>query len=87
MRKKNLWVIIFIIILGALVGSALGQVLALILPEGVVREFFLRSASFALGPAHLNLVILTFSFTIGMSINIIGVIGIILTAYFLKWLS
>ena len=78
------WILI-IILLGALVGSALGEVLGLILPEGVVKEFFLRSADFGVGPGTLNLVV--FSFTLGftLKVNVIGVIGIGLVAYFLRW--
>ena len=85
MRKKSIGWILIIILLGALVGSALGEVLGLILPEGVVKEFFLRSAEFGVGPGTLNLVV--FSFTLGftLKVNVIGVIGIGLVAYFLRW--
>ena len=85
MRKKNIGLILVIILLGALMGSALGEVLGLILPEGVVKEFFLRSAEFSLGPAAVNLLILSFTLGFSFKINIIGVIGIALASYFLRW--
>jgi len=85
MRKKNIGLILVIVLLGALMGSALGEVLGLILPEGVVKEFFLRSAEFSLGPAVVNLLVLSFTLGFSFKINIIGVIGIALSAYFLRW--
>ncbi|GAB4327723.1 MAG: hypothetical protein Kow0037_01490 [Calditrichia bacterium] len=85
MRKKNLAWIFVIVVLGALVGSALGEVLAYVLPQGVVKDFFLRAASVSLGPATLNLVVFTFTVGFTLKINVIGVIGIGLVGYFLKW--
>lgn len=87
MRKKSLGWILIIILLGALMGSALGEVLGLVLPLGVVKEFFLRSAEFGLGPATLNLVVFTFTLGFSIKLNVIGVIGIGLAAYFLRWLQ
>ena len=66
-------------------GTVLGEVLAYILPEGVVKEFFLRSAEFGLGPATLNLVILTFTLGFSIKLNVISVLGIGIAAYFLRW--
>ncbi|MEJ2633984.1 MAG: DUF4321 domain-containing protein [Calditrichia bacterium] len=85
MRKKSLGWILLIVFFGALIGSALGEVLAFVLPAGVVREFFLRSAVFNLGPATLNLVILKFTLGFSLKLNVIGVIGVILAGYFLRW--
>ena len=42
-KRKSVAFIVLILLLGALVGSALGEVLALILPDGVVKEFFFGS--------------------------------------------
>ncbi len=85
MRKKSIGWILVIILLGALIGTALGEVLALILPQGVVKDFFLRSAEFGVGPATLNLVILTFTLGFSVKMNVISVIGIGIAAYLLRW--
>lgn len=85
MRKKSIGWILVIILLGALIGTALGEVLALILPQGVVKDFFLRSAEFSVGPATLNLVILTFTLGFSIKMNVISVIGIGIAAYLLRW--
>lgn len=85
MRKKSLGWILIMILLGAFIGTALGEVLAYVLPQGVVKEFFLRSAIFSFGPATLNLIVFTFTLGISFKLNVIGVIGIGIAAYFLRW--
>ncbi len=85
--KKNIWAILLIIFLGALIGSALGELIAYLIPAGVVKEFFLKSAVAQFGPATLNLVILTFTLGFSFKLNVIGIIGIIVAAYLLKWID
>jgi len=72
-------------LIGALIGSALGELLGLLLPDGVVREFFLRSANPAFGPATLNLGLFTFTLGFSFKLNIVGIIGIFLSGYLLRW--
>jgi len=87
MRRKGLGFVLVVVLLGAIIGSALGEVLGLILPPGVVREFFLRSAHFSVGPAVLNLIL--FSITLGFSlkVNVTGIMGVFIAAYVLRWLD
>ncbi|MBN1543034.1 DUF4321 domain-containing protein [candidate division KSB1 bacterium] len=78
------WVLVTLL-LGALMGSALGQVLGLVLPAGVVKEFFLRSIAFGFSPATIDLSLITLTLGFTFQLNVIGVIGIILAAYILRW--
>ena len=73
------------IILGAFIGSALGEAIGVILPDGVVQDFFLRSASFGISPATLNLALFTLTFGFTFKLNVIGVIGIFLATYIFRW--
>lgn len=87
MRKKSLWYYLVIILLGGVVGTVLGDVIGLILPEGVVKEFFLKSASFGIGPIPLNLQVISLTFGFALHINIIGILGILIIAYLLRWMD
>ncbi len=87
MNKRNFLKIVLIIFIGALIGSALGEVIAFLIPGGVVREFFLKSAQMHFGPATLNLVIFTFTLGFSLKLNVIGIIGILIAAYVLKWMQ
>jgi uncharacterized membrane protein len=87
MRKKSLGFVILIIILGALIGSALGEVIAYVIPGGVVQDFFLKSVSASLGPGTLDIIILTLTLGFSVKLNIIGVFGIFIAAYILRWID
>lgn len=84
MRRISFRLLVLIIILGALIGTVIGQI-TLLLPEGVVKEFFVRSVTSGFGPATLDLNV--FSLTIGFTfnLNISGVIGIAIAVYMLRW--
>jgi hypothetical protein len=84
-RRFSLGWIVLTIILGALMGSALGQIIGLLFPDGVVKDFFLRSASVGFSPTEINLVIISFTVGFTFHLNIIGVIGIIIAAYIFRW--
>jgi hypothetical protein len=83
-RRSFHWVF-FAILVGMLIGSAVGEVLSLVLPDGVVKEFFLRSVSFGLSPFTIDLVLITLTFGLTLTLNIVGVIGIIIAVYILRW--
>ncbi len=87
MRKRNPWFYVAVIFLGSLIGTALGEGLGAILPPGVVKQFFLRAAEMSIGPADINILVLQFTLGFKLKLNIIGVIGIIISAYILKWID
>ena len=84
-KNKSLGFIVFIILAGAMVGSALGVVIGLILPDGVVKDFFLRAIEGGLGPTTLDVILFTFTIGFTIKLNVIGIVGIVLVAYLLRW--
>ncbi|RMD95668.1 MAG: DUF4321 domain-containing protein [Calditrichaeota bacterium] len=68
-----------------MLGTLLGELLGLILPEGVVKQFFLLSWDLSVGPAKLDAIL--FSLTLGFSlkVNVVGVIGVATAIYILRW--
>ena len=85
MKNRSLSFIILILILGAVIGTTLGELIGFILPEGVVEQFFLRSALVGFEPFTANLGIFTFTFGLTFKLNIVGIIGIAFSAYILRW--
>ncbi|MCK9484088.1 MAG: DUF4321 domain-containing protein [Candidatus Marinimicrobia bacterium] len=84
-RKIPLILVIGVLLLGAMLGSLLGELLKMALPDGVVKEVFLRSIDVMLGPAVIDL--LMFSVTLGLTLkfNFIGIIGIAVAYYILRF--
>jgi len=87
MRKKSAVFIIFIIIIGAMIGTALGEVIGILVPQGVVQDFFLKSVSASIGPGTLDILLLTLTLGFSFKINVMGVIGILIAAYALRWID
>jgi hypothetical protein len=83
--KRSLGFVTLVLLLGALLGTLLGELIGFLLPEGVVKDFFLKSGSLGFGPATLNAVL--FSITLGLTfkINVVGLIGIGFAIYLLRW--
>jgi hypothetical protein len=72
--------------LGIVVGTVVGEVIGLLMPEGkVVRDVFVNSTDLHVGPVHLDLVV--FSFTLGFSlrVNLMSAVGVFLMALVLRW--
>ena len=85
MRKKSLGIVLLIIFLGSIIGSAVGEIISLIVPAGVVKQFFLRSVSIGFDPVKINLGIINFTLGFDFILNIVGVLGIAFAAYLLRW--
>jgi hypothetical protein len=87
MRKKSFAYFLLVIIAGALIGTVLGEIIAFVIPDGVVKDFFLKSATASLGPGTLNIIVMSFTLGFSIKLNITGVIGILVAAYAFRWID
>ena len=93
MDKRSIALIVLGLFTGAVIGGALGNLLGLLLPEGVVKDFFLTSVSFDLGGLVgketgviiLDLKIITLKFGLAMSMNFTSIIGLTTAYYILRY--
>jgi len=84
-RGFNVLFVIGILLFGAMIGSLLGEVIKYALPDGVVKDVFLRSIDIMLGPGVVDLIM--FSVTVGftLKLNLIGIIGLLIAYYLLRF--
>lgn len=73
------------LVAGAVIGSVVGQLLGLILPDGVVRQFFLTGTRIGFGPATLDLAVMSITVGFTLTINVMGVLGILFAGYYFRW--
>lgn len=93
MNKRNLSLIIVGLFIGAAIGGVLGNLLGWVLPEGVVKDFFLTSLSLDLGGLSgnemgvlvLDLKIITLKFGLAMNFNFTSIIGLTSAYYILRY--
>jgi len=93
MNKRSIAIVILILFVGAMVGTVVGELFGWILPEGVVKDFFLTSVSFNLGGLVgnesgilvLDLMMFTIKFGFSLTINFTSIIGLASAYYFLRY--
>ncbi len=88
MYKKSIFFILSVILLGGVISTAFSMFVGLIIPEGVVRDFFILSKSFGFGqnPNNwVNLGPLRFKLGFFFDVSILSIIGIILSWYILRY--
>ncbi|NOZ75162.1 MAG: DUF4321 domain-containing protein [FCB group bacterium] len=91
---KRSWIQVFMVLFfGAIVGSVLGELFAWMLPEGVVKSFFLTGIHFDLagllgdqsGVITLNLVVISLKFGVTIVLNFVSLLGMAAAYYFLRY--
>ncbi len=93
MTKRSIALVAITLCVGAMAGTLAGELLVWILPEGVVKDFFLTSVTFDLaglsgnqsGVIVLNLIIFTLKFGLSLKINFTSIIGLASAYYFLRY--
>lgn len=83
--KKPILLAVYTITLGAILGTLVGEILGFILPEGVVKQFFLLSKTLSVGPGTLNIIMLQLTLGLSITLNVISLIGIAIAYYLLRW--
>lgn len=83
--KRRIGLVALVFFLGVILGSVVGELIGLLLPEdNVIRTLFVSGKEFQVGPVYCDLIV--FSFTLGFSlkVNLISVLGIVLVAFLLR---
>ena len=94
MQKRKVHIIVLSLFIGAIFGGVIGNLFALILPESVVKDFFLTSITFdlggfvnnELGVFIIDLKVIVLKFGLSMSFNFSSVVGIAVAYYILRYL-
>ncbi|MFO7767452.1 MAG: DUF4321 domain-containing protein [bacterium] len=84
-RRYRMGVLVLWLAAGAVIGSVVGQLFGLILPEGVVRQFFLTGTNIGFGPGTLDLAVMSVTVGFRLTINVVGVLGILFAGYYFRW--
>ena len=84
-KNKPIAVVTSVLVLGAILGTLVGEILGFVLPEGVVKQFFLLSKTISIGPGTVDLIMFRFTFGFSITLNVISLIGIGVAYYILRW--
>ena len=84
-QKRSIAIIFLTLIFGAVIGTILGELLALTLPEGVVRQFFGQTFSWGISPVTLDLLVASVTFGLRIKFSVTSLLGIGVAYYFLRY--
>ena len=87
-QKRNMTFIFLVLFIGIVTSSILSQLIGGILPEGVVKDFFLTSRSIGWGIQPNNwvdLFVVRFKTGLFIDISVVSFLGIAITWYFLRY--
>ena len=86
-NKRPVLVIFLILFFGCVAGTALSQLLGAIFPEGVVKDFFLKSAEIGWGDSDewIDLNIIKFKTGLYINVSVVSLIGMMISWYFLRY--
>ncbi len=77
--------IFLVLLIAIIIGGYIGELLALILPEGGVKTFFLRSVEFGFETITINLAIIKFSFGLILRFNFASLLALAVVVYYFRW--
>ena len=91
--RRDLKVVILVLFVGAIIGTLFGNLVGFVLPEGVVKQFFLQSTEFSLGGLvgepndAISLDIGTIVLNLGLTLrlNFATIFGLAVSYYFLRY--
>jgi len=87
-HKRNIAFIFLVFFIGIITSLILSQLIGGILPDGVVKEFFLTSRSIGWGiqPNNwIDLFVIRFKTGLFIDINVASFLGMVIAWYFLRY--
>ncbi|MCD6379120.1 DUF4321 domain-containing protein [bacterium] len=86
--KRRIGLVALVFFLGVVLGSVVGEVIGILLPDGsVIQQLFVSGSEFHVGPIFCDLVVFTFTIGFSLKVNLISVLGIIVVAFLLRLYS
>ncbi len=83
--QHGLGLIVLIVVAGLVVGSLLGELVASLLPSGVIHDLLTRGPQIGLSPpATVDLRFMALTFGMMLKINVVGLVGVALAAFALR---
>ena len=87
-QKRSIAFIFLVLFIGIITSIVLGQLIGGILPEGVVKDFFLKSRSIGWGSQSENwihLFVIRFKSGLFIDISVVSFLGMAISWYYLRY--
>lgn len=86
-NKRSIIIVLTILLFGCIVGTGLSQLFSIILPDGVVKQFFLQTTPIGWGSsdAWIDFNIIKFKSGLYIDVSVLSLIGMMISWYFLRY--
>ena len=85
MKGREIGFVAVILVLAAVIGGLIGEIVGSFLPEGAVKTLFEESRDFGLETFTLNFHNISLTFGLMFKINFVSILMIILVIAYFKW--
>ncbi len=85
MRKPQAWLLAITLILAAILGGLLGEIIGTFLPDGAAKTLFTQSLDIGFDPVTLHLYALTFTIGFMVKLNFVSFLMVILAIIYFRW--
>lgn len=85
MKKNELTFLIVALIIAAVFGGLLGEIIGSFLPEGAVRYLFEKSKEIGFDTINLKFYTISLSFGLHITINFVSILMVILVLIYFRW--
>ena len=86
--KRGFWFFLGLLLVSAIIGSAIGEIIGLLVPPGSFAcHFFTANTAPSFGPAEFDLILAKITFGVALHLNLMALLGMIVaTIYYLRTL-
>ena len=91
-NKRKISILVLILFVGSILGTLFGDLIAFLLPDGVVKQFFLQSTHLSFSNLlgkddyiYIDLGSLGLIFGVKLKLNFTSIIGLSISYYFLRY--
>ncbi len=85
MKGRELTFIIVALLLGAIMGGFLGEMIGSFLPDGAAKTLFAKSVNIGFETTNVQLYSLSFTIGIMFKINFMSVLAVLLVIVYFRW--
>ncbi|MFH2037505.1 MAG: DUF4321 domain-containing protein [Candidatus Zixiibacteriota bacterium] len=85
MKRRELTFIIVALLLGAILGGFLGEMVGAYLPTGAAKTLFTKSIKIGFETTRVELYAISFTVGLMFKINFLSVLGVLLVIVYFKW--
>jgi uncharacterized membrane protein YeiH len=85
MKTREMTFIIIALVLGAVFGGLLGDIIGTYLPEGAARTLFTKSIEIGFNTMRLDLYALSFTIGLMLKINFMSMLMVLLVIVYFRW--